>query len=115
MHDCNALDHHWLLHHQQSCNTAVLVTITPSVAVTGAFLRCRSQGTGAERAKAWESWWSEQRPSHFNAMLAQDRRKAAEEAQRTAQQEAQAQQTSSRAARGPAANEAAVRRHHCRP
>jgi len=80
----------------------------------------RSQGTSAQRAKAWESWWSEQRPSHFNAMLAKDRRKAAQaqreedqresDVQRTNQVASDAQRTD-RAARDAATTPAAAVRH----
>ena len=59
----------------------------------------RSQGTGAQRAKAWESWWSEQRPSHFNAMLARDRRKAAQAQREEATQRESDAERLARAAR----------------
>ena len=72
----------------------------------------RSQGTGAQRAKAWESWWSEQRPSHFNAMLARDRRKAAQAQREEVQRESDAQR-SARPAHDSTIPVAAVRAELC--
>ncbi len=66
----------------------------------------RSQGTGAQRAKAWESWWSEQRPSHFNAMLARDRRKAAQAQREAVQRESDAQRSARTADDGATPNDA---------
>lgn len=42
------------------------------IAHTQPALRCRQLRTKLSRSQAWQSWWSEARPSTFNAIVARD-------------------------------------------